>query len=111
MNNNDLEHDYAVCDDVLKKIAETDGGYVSLLHVSEIPELSNQHEVLSFLVEEGLLDKSHDSYHITHKGRIVIHEGGFQGKLRRARLMYVCTIIAAVSGVIAAIAGVAALLT
>lgn len=104
-----IDFDYSVCDLVLDMLDNMPGGFVSFEQLRQAVRPANEDEVYSFLVAEGLLEETRHGYQITHKGRIVIHGGGFKKRLRRERLVFVCSIIAAVSGVIAAIASIASL--
>ncbi|MBR5351368.1 MAG: hypothetical protein IK124_09075 [Prevotella sp.] len=45
-----------------------------------------------------------------NESRIVIHGGGYASRIRRERLVRICAYIGAVSGVIAAVASIVALL-
>lgn len=107
-----LEYDYAVCDLVLDMFDNISGGFVSFEQISQSlrkVDLPDHDEVYAFLVEEGLLKETRHGYEVTHKGRIVIHEGGFKGRLRRSRLIFACSVVAAVGGVVAAVASLLAL--
>lgn len=104
-----LEYDYKVCDIVLKFFDDIPDGRVTFEQVNKAQNkvyLSDRDEVYSFLVEEGLLKETAYGYEITHKGRITIHKGGLWRQALRANILHVCTLVAAVSGVIAAIAGI-----
>ena len=76
---------------------------------SRVPP-SDEEEVYSFLVEEGLLKETGYGFEITHRGRIVIHGGGYAARVSRERLVRLCAYIGAVSGVIAATLSLIALL-
>ena len=45
-----------------------------------------------------------------NESRIVIHGGGYASRIRRERLVRICAYVGAVSGVIAAVASIVALL-
>ena len=103
------EYNYKVCDIVLDTLDNIYGGSVSFEQVNKASDkiyLPDHDEVYSFLVDEGLLKETQYGFEITHKGRIVIHKGGLYRQARRECMMRLCTIVAAVSGVIAAIASV-----
>ena len=72
--------------------------------------VSDEEEVYSFLVEEGLFNESNYGFHITRRGRILIHEGGFKGRLRRERRSRVVVLTGVISSVVAAIASILSLL-
>ncbi|MBQ6202891.1 MAG: hypothetical protein IJK46_02210 [Prevotella sp.] len=57
-----------------------------------------------------MLKETGYGFEITHRGRIVIHGGGYASRIRRERLVRICAYIGAVSGVIAAVASIVALL-
>ncbi len=57
----------------------------------------------SFLVSEGLLEQIPGGFKITYKGRMVIHQGGFRKMHRREGLVRLCSVVAAVAGVIAVV--------
>ena len=99
----DIEYDYTVADMVLSRFCESESGYITMLDIRENPELRDQHEVFAFLMEEGLLKQSCDSYEITFKGRLIVHEGGLKAELRRARFDRFWTYVAAGASVVAAI--------
>lgn len=108
-----LEYDYAVCDLVLRMFDDYPNGMISheqLRQARMKTHVPDEDEVFSFLVEEGLLKETGYGYEITHRGRIVIHGGGYAARIRRERLVRICAYIGAVSGVIAAVASIVALL-
>ena len=109
----DLEYDYATCDMFLQMVNDLPDGYVSrevLEKASTSAPVPDEEEVIAFLVEDGLLKELPDGFQITHRGRILVHEGGFQSRLRRARRDRTIVAIGVVSGIIAAIASILSLL-
>ena len=109
----DLEYDYATCDMFLQMVKDLPDGHVNfeiLESVSRTSPVPDEEEVIAFLVEEGLLKKMPDGYQITRRGRIIIHEGGLKARARRTRMAHIWTVVAAVSGVIAAIASIIGIL-
>lgn len=105
-----IDYDYGVCDLVLDMFDKTPGGFLSFEQLRRPTAPPDDNEVFSFLVEEGLLDETRYGYQITRKGRIVIHSGGFKKQHRRERCVFICTIVAAVSGIVAAVASIVSLL-
>ena len=108
-----LDYDYAVCDLVLRMFDDYPDGVISheqLRQARMKTRVPDEDEVFSFLVEEGLLKETGYGFEITHRGRIFIHSGGYAGRVRRERLVRLCAYIGAISGVIAAIASIVALL-
>lgn len=104
---------YASSDLLLKTYDELPDGFVSHEQLSEIRRncpVPDEEEVYSFLVEEGLFKELADGFQITRRGRILVHKGGFQGRLRRERISRVFVLIGAVSGIVAAIASILSLL-
>ena len=100
-----LEYNHKVCDLVLDMFDNVPGGIITYdqLYRSGHPLPPDQDEVLSFLVSEGLLEQIPDGFKITYKGRIVIHQGGFRKMHRRESLVKLCSVVAAVAGVIAVV--------
>lgn len=56
-------------------------------------------EVFTRLVQEGYLEENRYGFKITHKGRAVMHEGGFLGNYRRKRKGAVLKVIGIITGV------------
>ena len=94
---------------VLKTFDGVPGGFVSFEQLSRVAHPADEDEVYSFLVDEGLLKKTAEGFQITHKGRIVVHSGGIKARYLRERRIYICSLIAAVAGIVAAIASITAL--
>ena len=65
---------------------------------------------IEFLVEKGYLKEHKDNFEITYAGKAFIHDGGFVGKDRRNRILSYCTIIAAISSVLALVVSLIALI-
>lgn len=63
--------------------------------------LEDWDSAIAFLVEKGYLKEHEDNFEITYAGKAFIHDGGFTGKDRRERVLSYCTIVAAVSSVLA----------
>ena len=100
-----IEYNHRVCDIVLDMFDNVPMGIITnnQLYRSGLPLPSDQNEVLSFLVSEGLLDQIPDGFKITYKGRMIIHQGGFRKLHRRESLVRVCSVVAAIAGVIAVV--------
>ncbi len=94
---------------VLKTFDGVPGGFVSFEQLIRVVHPADEDEVYSFLVDEGLLKKTADGFQITRKGRIVIHSGGIKARFLRDRRVYICSVVAAVAGIIAAVASIVAL--
>ena len=104
---------YASSDLLLKTYDELPDGFVSHEQLSELRRncpVPDEEEVYSFLVDEGLFKELEDGIHITRRGRIFIHEGGFKGRFLRERRSRLLVLVGAISGVVAAIASILALL-
>ena len=52
---------------------------------------------------EGLLEHIPGGFKITYKGRMIIHQGGFRKLHRSESLVRVCSVVAAIAGVIAVV--------
>lgn len=107
------DYDYAPCDLLLEAYDNAPDGFVSHRQLAEIRRgcpVPDEEEVYAFLMEEGLLKELADGFQITRRGRILVHEGGFKGRLRRQRRSRILLLIGALSGVVAAIASILALL-
>lgn len=100
-----LSYHHKALDITLEMFDEQPTGFISneLLLSKDFPHPADQDEVLSCLVAEGLLEQTERGFKITYKGRMVIHNGGFEKAERRRRMMSTCTIIAAVAAVIGVI--------
>ncbi len=96
----DIEFRYKIADMILNSFYQNRTGYIEKQDLFS-DNLPNQDEVLAFLVSEGLLDENPYGYKITYKGRIAVDKGGLYGAWKRKRIMYICTIVAAIAGVIA----------
>ena len=106
---NTLDYDFLACEMVLKTFDGVPGGFVSFEQLIRVVHPADEDEVYSFLVDEGLLKKTADGFQITRKGRIVIHSGGIKARFLRDRRVYICSVVAAVAGFIAAVASIVAL--
>lgn len=62
-------------------------------------------KVLSFLSREGYLDEDARSFKITHKGRMVLDEGGFLRKYRREVRERTLTRIGILVGIVCGLSG------
>lgn len=100
-----LTYNHKVCDIVLDMFDNVPGGIITddQLYGGGHPLPSDQDEVLSFLVSEGLLEQIPGGFKITYKGRMVIHQGGFRKMHRHESLVRLCSIVAAIAGVIAVV--------
>lgn len=100
-----LEYNYRVCDIVLDMFDNVPAGVITnaQLYGSGHPLPPDQNEVLSFLVSEGLLEQIPYGFKITYKGRMIIHQGGFRKLHRRESLVRVCSVVAAIAGVVAVV--------
>ena len=72
--------------------------------------LEDWDSAIEFLVEKGYLKEHKDYFEITYAGKAFIHNGGFTCKDRHERILFYCTIIAAVSGVLAFVVSLIALI-
>ena len=66
-----------------------------------------EHEMLPFLVEEGMLNKSYNGYNITARGCVLCRRGGYKATRRKERrdtailwFSVVCSAIAALTGIL-----------
>lgn len=86
---------YRICDLILNTL-DSAGGNIER-EAFEGKGLPYYEEVFPFLVGEGLLEESPDSFKITYKGRIAVNEGGLKGRYIRRTVIGVCSIVAAVA--------------
>lgn len=102
---NSLKYNHRVCDLVLDMFDNVPGGIITdeQLYRRGHPLPPDEDEVLSFLVAEGLLEQIPGGFKITYKGRMVIHQGGFRKMHRSESLVMLCSVVAAVAGVIAVV--------
>ena len=91
---------YEIADMLLNVFYKSRAGYIGKQDLCS-DHLPDQDEVLAFLVSEGLLDENPYGYKITYKGRITVDKGGLYGAWKRKLITYICTIVAAIAGVIA----------
>lgn len=102
MGRRSLSYNHEVCDRVLSMFDVVPSGFIED-RLLDKPGPADKQEVLSFLVAEGLLEKVPGGYHITYKGRMIVHGGGFKKAVKKERLLGACTVIAAVSSLLAII--------
>lgn len=100
-----LEYNHRVCDIALDMFDNVPQGIITndQLNGTGCPLPPDQNEVFSFLVSEGLLEQIPDGFKITYKGRMIIHQGGFRKLYRRESLVRVCSVVAAIAGVVAVV--------
>lgn len=99
----DIKFRYKIADMILNSFYQSRSGYICKLDFFS-DHLPDQDEVLAFLVSEGLLEENPYGYKITYKGWIAVDKGGLYGTWKRKRITYICTIVAAIAGVLALLA-------
>lgn len=96
-------------DVLLETFSKVPGGRVDkALIFDDAPE--DYASAVAFLVEEGYLKEDKYCFEITYKGKAFFEQGGFVGEYRHERLLFYCTVVAAVTGVIGVLLSVVALL-
>ena len=104
------QFNYQRLDDVLRLFCSCPGGYIADRHLFNEP-IEDWVSAISLLTEEGYLKQLDNGHQITNRGKMLIEHGGFSGQHRRELITHWCCIVAAISGVIAAVVSVLALLT
>lgn len=86
-------------DEVLKLFGNVKDGRIPsslLLDDENAPE--DWSRAVHFLAEEGYLKEQYDCFEITYRGKAMLRNGGFLRQNRRERVLFYCTVIAAVCG-------------
>lgn len=99
-------------DDLLRMFANTKSGRIPssiLLDEEHAPE--DWLSAIGFLTEEGYLKESGNCHEITYRGKSLLHDGGFVSKDRRERILFYCTVVAAVFGLLSFLVSLAALVS
>ena len=104
------QFNYQRLDDVLRLFCSCPGGYIADRHLFNEP-IEDWVSAISLLTEEGYLKQLDNGHQITNRGKMLIEHGGFSGQHRRELITHWCCIVAAISGVIAAVVSVLSLLT
>lgn len=106
----DTEFDNLRLDEMLKMFDGCKNGGVikrEVLFTAKAPE--DWRLAVELLTKEGYLKEYEDRFEITYKGKSFIHNGGFSRKNTTESVLFYCTIIAAVSSVLALVVSVVAL--
>ncbi len=86
-------------DSVLELFDKMNGNRIPssvLLDEKDAPE--DWTRAVMFLAAEGYLEERNGYFEITYKGKALADNGGFIRKHRRERVLFYCTVIAAVCG-------------
>ena len=102
--------DSARLDEQLRMFENTKSKYIPREILFGDNSLEDWCSAIEFLVEKGYLKEHKDNFEITYAGKAFIHDGGFVGKDRRNRILSYCTIIAAISSVLAFVVSLIALI-
>ncbi len=98
---------YIRLDEQLKMFEGTPGGRIPrniLLDPKGAPD--DWERAIGFLTEEGLLKDFGAYFEITYKGRAFLDNGGFRKQHRSQRILFYCSIVAAVCGFLAFVVAV-----